>query len=177
MTSEEARRRILNFLGGQYVERWPESEARAFFYKQELSYEDHLALGAFLYGNLRDAELVYAALAEQLGAAAKDHDHMRRWLADLASGTLTTSASTISRSCTSPTSISSPARATSRTHRRSRSCAACMHGRRSGRACGGRRGGGPRLRSSARHSACDPLECDPLLCRARCMYAIWGYGL
>ena len=88
MTSEDGKRRILNFLGGQYVERWPESEARAFlfFHSQELTYNDRLALGTFLFGNLRDADLVYSALAEQLGADTKSHDHMRRWLADLASG-------------------------------------------------------------------------------------------
>jgi hypothetical protein len=86
MKCEDAKRCVLNLIGGQYVERWPESEAHAFFHKQELSYDDRLVLGTFLYGNLRDADLVYCALLEQLGADAKNHDRMRRWLADLASG-------------------------------------------------------------------------------------------
>ena len=86
MTSADGKRRILNFMGGQFVERWPEDERRAFFHKQELSYNDRINLGTFLYGNLRDSNLVYAALCEQLGADYEDHEHMRRWLADLASG-------------------------------------------------------------------------------------------
>lgn len=86
MTSDVGKRCILTFMGGQLIERWPEEERRAFFLKKKLSYTDRVALGTFLFGNLRDADLVYAALREQLGADATHHEHMRRWLADLASG-------------------------------------------------------------------------------------------
>ena len=37
MKCEDAKRCVLNLIGGQYVERWPGSEAHAFFHKQELS--------------------------------------------------------------------------------------------------------------------------------------------
>ena len=40
----------------------------------------------FLFGNLRDVELVYAAVLPQIGVDPRDRDHARRFLADLASG-------------------------------------------------------------------------------------------
>lgn len=86
MTSEEAQAIILTFMGGQYVERWPDDERMAIFFKDVFSYNDRINVCAFLFGNLRDANLVYAAIAPQLGAAPAAHDHARRWLADLASG-------------------------------------------------------------------------------------------
>ena len=86
ITSDDGRRRILTTIGGQYIERWPEEQVRAFFHTQELSYVLRIELGTFLYGNLRDSDLVFAALHDQLGPDSADHDHMRRWLADLASG-------------------------------------------------------------------------------------------
>ena len=43
-------------------------------------------MGTFLYGNVRDTNLVYYAVREQLGSDTTHHDHMRRWLADIASG-------------------------------------------------------------------------------------------
>ena len=82
----DARQLVDSIIGGQYVERWAEHEYLAMLTGRVLSYDDRIALGTFLYGNLRDAQLVYAALKQQLGPDAKDHDHMRRWLADLASG-------------------------------------------------------------------------------------------
>ena len=84
--THEAEQRVINCIGGQFVERWPASEAHAFASGKQLSYTERIALGTFLFGNLRDANLVYAAVREQLGPDPKDHDHMRRWLADLASG-------------------------------------------------------------------------------------------
>ena len=84
--TQEAQRLIGNFLAGQYVERWPVSEAHVILGGCELSYSDRISVGTFLFGNLRDAQLVYTALREQLGADPNDHDHLRRWLADLASG-------------------------------------------------------------------------------------------
>jgi len=84
--TQEAQRLIGNILAGQYVERWPVSEAHAILGGCELSYNDRISVGTFLFGNLRDAQLVYTALREQLGPDPKDHDHLRRWLADLSSG-------------------------------------------------------------------------------------------
>ena len=86
MTTDEARALILNFMGGLYVERWPDVERQAIFGAHEFSYQQRLDVITFLYGNLRDAELVYAAVQPQLGPAAAAHDHARRFLADLASG-------------------------------------------------------------------------------------------
>ena len=40
----------------------------------------------FLYGNLRDVDLVYAAVRLQLGVDPDHHDHTLRFLADLRSG-------------------------------------------------------------------------------------------
>jgi hypothetical protein len=84
--TQEAQRLIGSIIAGQYVERWPDLEADAILGGRELSYTDRISVGTFLFGNLRDAQLVYAAVREQLGADPKDHDHLRRWLADLASG-------------------------------------------------------------------------------------------
>ena len=55
-------------------------------YSAEFTYRQRLAACTFLYGNVRDAGLVYVAIREQLGVDTKDHDHARRFLADLASG-------------------------------------------------------------------------------------------
>ena len=86
MTSEEAQVAILNFMGGQYVERWPDAERPALLSAGTFSYKQRLDLCTFLFGNLRDAELVYVALRPQLGPEPSAHDHARRFLADLASG-------------------------------------------------------------------------------------------
>ena len=84
--TQEAQRIIGSIIAGQYVERWPDLEADAILGGRELSYTDRISVGTFLFGNLRDAQLVYDAVRDQLGADPKHHDHMRRWLADLASG-------------------------------------------------------------------------------------------
>ena len=44
-----------------------------------------LNVATFLFGNLRDSDLVLAAVRPQLGADATHVDHFRRFLADLAS--------------------------------------------------------------------------------------------
>ena len=77
MTTDEARARILTFMGGQYVERWPNEELQAIFGAHEFSYRQRRDVITFLYGNLRDIELVYAAVRPQLGPAHKAHDHAR----------------------------------------------------------------------------------------------------
>ena len=82
----EAWQNVLNLIGGQYKERWPDEESRIIFISTVLTYTQRLTALTFLYGNLRDVELVYAAVHPQLGVDARDHDHARRFLADLARG-------------------------------------------------------------------------------------------
>ena len=77
MTTDEARAIILAFMGGQFVERWPDEERQAIFGAHEFSYKQRRDVITFLYGNLRDSELVYAAVRPQLGPAHKAHDHAR----------------------------------------------------------------------------------------------------
>ena len=151
VTSKDGKRRILNFLGGQYVERWPESEARAFFFTQELTYDDRIALGTFLYGNLRDVDLVYNALAEQLGSDLRDHDHMRRWLADLASGNYDDRVYYFEVLHAPDFYYLNGTRNVERAPPQPFVRCIGMHGRWSGRACGGRRVAGRRWPSSAQY--------------------------
>ena len=82
----QAWQNVLNLIGGQYKERWPDEESRIIFHSSVFTYPQRLTALTFLYGNLRDIDLVYAALLPQLGVEACDHDHARRFLADLASG-------------------------------------------------------------------------------------------
>jgi hypothetical protein len=77
---------ILNIIGGQYLERWPDDERRTILYSVEFTYSQRLTAFTFLYGNIRDVDLVYNALQPQIGVDPRDHDHARRFLADLASG-------------------------------------------------------------------------------------------
>ena len=77
---------IMNIIGGSYVERWPEQEQRIILYTAEFSYEQRITALTFLYGNLRDVDLVYAAVRLQLGVDPDHHDHTLRFLADLRSG-------------------------------------------------------------------------------------------
>ena len=77
---------ILNIIGGQYLERWPNEESRIIFNTAVFTYKQRLTTLTFLYGNLRDVDIVYAALGQQLGVDPRDHDHAQRLLADLASG-------------------------------------------------------------------------------------------
>ena len=77
---------IMNIIGGQYLERWPHEELRTILYTPEFTYLQRLTALTFLYGNLRDAGLVYAAVSPQLGIDRRHHDHARRFLTDLASG-------------------------------------------------------------------------------------------
>ena len=82
----EAWQKVLNIIGGQYKERWPDEESRIIFHSTVFTYKQRLTALTFLYGNLRDADLVYAAVQMQLGVDPRDRDHAQRFLADLASG-------------------------------------------------------------------------------------------
>ena len=82
----EAWQIVLNVIGGDYKERWPDEESRIIFHSTLLSYKQRITALTFLYGNLRDVGLVYNALHPQFGVDPRDHDHARRFLADLASG-------------------------------------------------------------------------------------------
>ena len=82
----EAWQNVLNIIGGQYKERWPDEESRIIFLSTVFTYTERLTALTFLYGNLRDVDLVYSALLPQIGVEARDRDHARRFLADLASG-------------------------------------------------------------------------------------------
>ena len=77
---------ILNIIGGQYVERWPDEESRIIFYTPIFTYTQRITALAFLYGNFRDVDLVYSALRLQIGDDARDHDHALRFLDDLSGG-------------------------------------------------------------------------------------------
>ena len=87
MNSEQAQSIIMNIIGGQYEERWPEEERNAIFSTAEFSYDQRMEVGTFLFGNLRDINLVFAAVRPQFGADPTHVDHFKRFLADLASGT------------------------------------------------------------------------------------------
>ena len=50
------------------------------------TYSQRITALTFLYGNLRDVDLVYNAVQPQLGADPRDHDHTQRFLVDIASG-------------------------------------------------------------------------------------------
>ena len=82
----EAWQKVLNIIGGQYKERWPDEESRIIFHSTVFTYQQRITALTFLYGNLRDADMVYAALLPQIGVEERDRDHAQRFLADLASG-------------------------------------------------------------------------------------------
>ena len=82
----QAWRTVLTIIGGQYFERWPDEEKQAFLFADLYTYPQRLDIGTFLYGNVRNANLVYEVMRPQIGADPRDHDHTRRFLADLASG-------------------------------------------------------------------------------------------
>ena len=44
---------IMNIIGGQYVERWPEDEYRIILYTPAFTYQQRITALTFLYGNLR----------------------------------------------------------------------------------------------------------------------------
>jgi len=82
----QAWQNMLNVIGGDYKERWPDDESRIIFHSTLFTYEERITVLTFLYGNLRDVELVYAAMLPQFGVDPRDLDHARRFLADLARG-------------------------------------------------------------------------------------------
>ena len=86
MATLDAWRKVLGVIGGPYKERWPDEEARIIFLSTVFTYTQRLTALTFLYGNLRDVGLVYAAVHPQVGVDPRDHDHAQRFLADLASG-------------------------------------------------------------------------------------------
>ena len=133
---------ILNIIGGQYFERWPEQEQRIVLYTAEFTYDQRITALTFLYGNLRDADLVYAAVQMQLGVDPRDHDHAQRFLADLASGRYDQKYHYFK--CSLPTGSSSTAHSTRAAHRPARSRACCSRGSANARVCDARRGAGRR---------------------------------
>ena len=44
---------ILNVIGGQLVERWPEAEKNLIFGGRKLTYVGRITVATFLYGNTR----------------------------------------------------------------------------------------------------------------------------
>ena len=82
----EAWQKVLSVIGGSFKERWPDEESRIIFHSTVFTYPQRLTALTFLYGNLRDVDLVYAALLPQIGVDPRDQDHAQRFLADLASG-------------------------------------------------------------------------------------------
>ena len=86
MATLDAWRKVLSVIGGPYKERWPEEEARIIFISTVFTYSQRLTALTFLYGNLRHVGLVYATVLPQIGVEPRDHNHARRFLADLASG-------------------------------------------------------------------------------------------
>ena len=86
MTALEAQAIVMNIIGGQYEERWPEEERNTILSIAEYSYDQRINVGTFLFGNLRDYDLVLTAVRPQLGADPTHLDHFQRFLADLASG-------------------------------------------------------------------------------------------
>ena len=105
----QAWRTVLNTICGDYKRRWPDEQSRIIFHSTKLTYTQRISVLTFLYGNLRDANLVYAFLHPQFGADPREHDHARRFLTDLAASTTT---STSISTCSRPSGSSSTARST-----------------------------------------------------------------
>jgi hypothetical protein len=76
----------MNIIGSQYLERWTDEESHIILNTAIFNYSQRLTALTFLFGNIGDVDLVYAALHQQIGVDARDHDHAQRFLADLASG-------------------------------------------------------------------------------------------
>ena len=55
--------------------RWPDEESRIIFTSTVFTYTERITALTFLYGNLRNVEIVYAALLQQIGVDARDRDH------------------------------------------------------------------------------------------------------
>ena len=146
----DANQSIMNIIGGQYLERWPDDEYRDIMYSSVFTYSQRLNSLTFLYGNFRDAALVYNALRIQIGADSEDHDHALRFLADLKSGKYNEkyyyfdvlAADWFYCTAWSPPSANRPARSRVR----------CMHGTANVCACIAARSVGRRWQSSANSS-------------------------
>ena len=92
-TALEAQRCIMNVLGGQLIERWPEERRRSILGAHKLSYAERKHVALFLYGNVRDVDLVYAAMlprVEKLGDPPRENErrrgHLHSYLVALAKG-------------------------------------------------------------------------------------------
>ena len=83
--SIDAWQSILSVIGGAYKERWPDEESCIIFQSTVFTYQQRITALTFLFGNLRDADMVYAALLPQIGVDLRDRDHAQRFLADLVS--------------------------------------------------------------------------------------------
>ena len=86
VTPYDPHQSILNIIGGQYFERWPDEESRIILHTSVFTYSQRLTALTFLYGNIGDVDLVYSAVRKQLGVDPKDHEHALRFLDDLSSG-------------------------------------------------------------------------------------------
>ena len=89
MNTHEAQQSILNIIGGDYMERWPVTIINVIFGNAEYSYNNRRDIGTFLYGNVRDANLVYLSVCASNSAPTRRTTticELRRWLADIASG-------------------------------------------------------------------------------------------
>ena len=143
----EAWQNMLSVIGGAYKERWPEEESRIIFDTDVFTYTQRITALTFLYGNLRDAALVYAALQPQIGVDPRDQDHAHRFLVDLASSKYDQKYHYFD--VLPPTGCSSTAQCTRAAHRPASSRACCLRGSDIARACDGWRRVGRRLLSSA----------------------------
>ena len=144
---------VLNIIGGQYKERWPDEESRIIFLSTVFTYQERLTALTFLYGNLRDADLVHAAVHPQIAASTRATTTTRAASSPILRAASTTSSTTILM-CSPATGSSSAASSTRAARRPARSRARCMRGMQSACACSARRGGGRRSPSSARSWIC-----------------------
>ena len=71
MNTHEAQQSILNIIGGDYMERWPVTIINVIFGNAEYSYNNRRDIGTFLYGNVRDANLVYLSVCASNSAPTR----------------------------------------------------------------------------------------------------------
>ena len=74
----QAWQNMLSVIGGQYKERWPDEESRIIFNSTVFTYNQRITALTFLYGNIRDADLVYSAVYPQIGVNPRDHERQVR---------------------------------------------------------------------------------------------------
>ena len=54
----EACQKVMSIIGGSYQERWPHEESRIILFSTVFTYTERITALTFLYGNLRDGDLV-----------------------------------------------------------------------------------------------------------------------